>query len=43
MGNNPGRGFSEFFTEGQYQTQTEVLEVTKKKQNLQIGIPKEVH
>ena len=34
--------FSEFFTEGQYQTQTEVLEVQDKNNNLTIGIPKEV-
>ncbi len=33
--------FSEFFTEGQYQTQTEVLEVQSKKHNITIGIPKE--
>ncbi len=34
--------FSEFFAEGQYQTQTEVLEVGSKKDSLTIGIPKEV-
>lgn len=33
--------FSEFFTEGQYQTQTEVLEVGTKKKSIFIGIPKE--
>lgn len=34
--------FSEFFAEGQYHTQTEVLEVGSKKDSLSIGIPKEV-
>lgn len=33
--------FSEFFTEGQYQTQTEVLEVQDKEHNITIGIPRE--
>ena len=33
--------FSEFFTEGQYQTQTEVLEVQGKSGSITIGIPKE--
>jgi len=32
--------FSEFFTEGQYQTQTEVLEVSGKDKHITIGIPK---
>lgn len=43
MGNDSGHNFSDFFTEGQYQTQAEVLEISRKKQSLQIGIPKEVH
>lgn len=33
--------FSDFFTEGQFQTQTEVLETTQKKNKIAIGIPKE--
>lgn len=33
--------FSDFFTEGQYQTQAEVLEVSEKSKNMTIGIPKE--
>jgi len=33
--------FSEFFTEGQYQTQTEVLEVRGKNKSITIGLPKE--
>lgn len=33
--------FSEFFTEGQYQTQAEVLEVSDKKKSITIGIPKQ--
>ena len=35
--------FSDFFTEGQYQTQSEVLEVAGKSQSITIGIPKEEH
>jgi len=35
--------FSEFFTEGQYQTQAETLEVDKNNKSISIGIPKEVH
>lgn len=33
--------FTEFFTEGQYQTQVETLAVDPKKKNILIGIPKE--
>jgi len=33
--------FSTFFTEGQYETQTEMLDVGKKGSNITIGIPKE--
>lgn len=33
--------FSEFFTEGQYQTQVETLAVDRKRDKLSIGIPKE--
>ena len=33
--------FSEFFAEGQYQTQTEVLEVGNKKRSITIGLPRE--
>ncbi len=33
--------FSDFFTEGQYQTQAEVLEVSDKSKNITIGIPRE--
>ncbi len=33
--------FSEFFTEGQYQTQAEVLEVSEKSKSITIGMPKE--
>ena len=33
--------FSEFFAEGQYQTQTEVLEVSGKNKSITIGLPKE--
>ena len=33
--------FSEFFTEGQYQTQTEVLEVRGQNKSISIGLPKE--
>ncbi len=33
--------FSEFFTEGQYQTQTEVLEISNKGKSITIGIPRE--
>ncbi len=33
--------FSDFFTEGQYQTQAEVLEVSEKNKSISIGIPKE--
>lgn len=33
--------FSDFFTEGQYQTQAEVLEVSEKSKSMTIGIPKE--
>jgi alanine dehydrogenase len=43
MGNKPTYGFSEFFAEGQYQTQTETLEVARKKQSLTIGVPKEIN
>jgi len=35
--------FSDFFTEGQYQTQAEVLEISQKSKNLTIGIPKEAN
>lgn len=35
--------FSEFFTEGQYQTQAEVLEISEKNKSMSIGIPKEDH
>ncbi|NNF23054.1 MAG: alanine dehydrogenase, partial [Saprospiraceae bacterium] len=33
--------FSDFFTEGHYQTQAEVLEVSSGKKKIKIGIPKE--
>ncbi len=33
--------FSDFFTEGQYQTQVETLEVRRKKKSIVLGIPKE--
>ncbi len=33
--------FSEFFTEGQYETEVETLAISEKKQSLTIGIPKE--
>lgn len=33
--------FSEFFTEGQYQTQTEVLAIDNQNKKISIGIPKE--
>jgi len=33
--------FSEFFTEGQYQTQAEMVAVSQKKKSISIGIPKE--
>jgi len=33
--------FSEFFTEGQYQTQAEMLAVSEKSKSISIGIPKE--
>lgn len=36
-----GRNFSEFFTEGQYQTQAETLAVTSAKKEVVIGVPKE--
>ena len=34
--------FSDFFTEGQYQTQVETLAIDRKKEKLTIGIPKEI-
>ena len=33
--------FSDFFTEGQYQTQAEVLEISEKNKSMTIGVPKE--
>jgi alanine dehydrogenase len=33
--------FSDFFTEGQYQTQVETLAVSSNKKNIRIGLPKE--
>lgn len=40
---NPSKkySFSDFFTEGQFQTQTETLEKTGKENSISIGIPKE--
>ena len=35
--------FSDFFTEGQYQTQAEVLEISEKNKSMTIGVPKEEH
>ncbi len=40
-GSGGGRSFSEFFAEGQYQTQAETLEVSPKRREIVIGIPKE--
>ena len=34
--------FSQFFTEGQYETQVETLDIGRKKQSIIIGIPKEI-
>ncbi len=41
MGGPTHFSFSEFFTEGQYQTQPETLEVGRKSNKLNIGVPKE--
>lgn len=41
MGNPTKITFSEFFTEGQYQTQEEVLTVSRNKNSITIGIPKD--
>ncbi len=40
-GSDGGRSFSEFFAEGQYQTQAETLEVKPSSKELVIGVPKE--
>jgi len=40
-GSDGGRSFSEFFAEGQYQTQAETLEVKPSQKELIIGVPKE--
>lgn len=40
-GSDGGRSFSEFFAEGQYQTQAETLEVKPSSKELIIGVPKE--
>jgi len=40
-GSDGGRSFSEFFAEGQYQTQAETLEVKPSQKELVIGVPKE--
>lgn len=40
-GDEKKSGFSSFFSEGQFQTQTETLYVEQKKQSISIGIPKE--
>ncbi len=34
--------FSEFFTEGQYQTQVETLAITSERKKITIGVPKEI-
>lgn len=41
MGKSKKQSFSEFFTEGQFRTQAEVLETGKKKHSMSIGIVKE--
>ena len=40
-GSDGGKSFSEFFAEGQYQTQAETLEVKPSEKELVIGVPKE--
>ena len=41
VGSDGGKSFSEFFAEGQYQTQAETLEVKPSSKELIIGVPKE--